>query len=127
MQFCFCLLSCLMILYGLLTVHNINRSNRNHLAILRFRSSERQLSRMLIFQVSSHIILSLPFSVVFFMAMIPTPFKSAMMYVFLFIIFKIPFYIDFITPFFLYRRELIALFNKILGICRHVAIYPMGA
>jgi len=122
----------LMIFFGLLTIHNINQSKRNHIVVFRNRRSERQLTRMLIVQVSTHILLSLPFCVVFFMAILPIEFDSTIMYSFLFTIFKIPFYIDFITPFFLYilsaqlyRTELILLFKKIFRIHRDVAIHPI--
>lgn len=111
----------LMIAFGLLTIHNATRFNREHAAPVGYRPNERQLTRVLIIQVLTHIILSLPFCVIFFMTLIPLAFKSTVMFFFLFIIFKIPLYITFITPFFLYiltaqlyRSELIALVKIIL-------------
>jgi len=122
----------LMILFGLLTIHNTNQFRRNHLIAFRYRPNERQLTRMLIVQVSTHILLSLPFSVLFFMLIIPISFKSTIMFYFLFVIFKIPFYIAFITPFFLYilsarlyRHEFILLLKKICRIHRNGIIHPM--
>ncbi len=122
----------LMILFGFLTIHNTNHFNRNHFAAVRYRPSDRQLARMLIVQVLTHILLNLPFCVLFFMTIIPMPFKSTILFYFLFIIFKIPFYITFITPFFLYilsaqlyRAEFILLLKKISPIHRNRIIYPM--
>lgn len=113
----------LMIVFGLLTIHNATRFNREHAANVGYRPSERQLTRMLIIQVFTHIFLSLPFCVIFFMTIIPLEFKSTIMFFFLFIIFKIPLYVTFITPFFLYiltaqlyRSELIAIVKQIFGI-----------
>lgn len=110
----------LMIIFGLLTIHNTNNFTRNHLIVLRARPNERQLTRMLIVQVSTHVLLSLPFCIIFFITILPVEFKSTLMFYFLFIIFKIPFYITFITPFFLYilsaklyRAEFILLVKKI--------------
>jgi hypothetical protein len=122
----------LMILFGLLTINNANQFGRQNLAVYRYRPSERQLTRMLIVQVASHILLSLPFCVIFFITIIPITFKSTIMFYFLFIIFKIPFYIPFIIQFFLYilsaqiyRNEFIFLLNKIFRIRRNGIIHPM--
>lgn len=121
----------LMIIFGLLTIHNATRFNREHAAAVGYRPSERQLTRMLIIQVLTHIILSLPFCVIFFMTIIPLEFKSTIMFFFLFLIFKIPLYITFITPFFLYiltaqlyRSELILLVKKIFRIRANI-VQPM--
>ena len=117
----------LMIVFGLLTIHNATRFNRRHAVHAGHRPSERQLTRMLIVQVLTHILLSLPFCVIFFMTIIPLAFKSTIMFFFLFIIFKIPLYVTFITPFFLYiltaqlyRNELIFLVKAVLGIPMNV-------
>jgi hypothetical protein len=121
-----------MIIFGLLTIHNTKQVRRNHLIALRYHPSERQLTRMLIVQVSTHILLNLPFCIIFFMTIIPISFKSTAMFYFLFIIIKIPFYITFITPFFLYilsaqiyRNEFILLLKKIVRIRRNVIIHPI--
>jgi hypothetical protein len=87
-----------MIVFGLLTICNVRNLNKNHQANVHYRPSERQLTGMLIVQVLSHIILSLPFATVFFMTRIPIAFTSTIMFYFLFTVSKIPFYIDFINP-----------------------------
>ena len=122
----------LMIIFGLLTIHNTNNFTQNHLITLHYRRNERQLTRMLIVQVSTHVVLSLPFCVLFFMTIIPIEFTSTIMFYFLLILFKIPFYITFITPFFLYilsaklyRTEFILLLKKIIQIHRNRIIHPM--
>ncbi|CAF1400291.1 unnamed protein product [Adineta steineri] len=121
----------LMMLFGFLTIYNIYKSNRNLAVAIRYRPSERQLSRMLIIQVLTQIILNLPFCVVFFALILPPTFQSTIMFYFLYVIFKIPFYMTFITPFFLYilsaqvyRDEFIRLLKKIFRIHGERAIHP---
>ncbi|CAF4203313.1 unnamed protein product, partial [Adineta steineri] len=123
----------LMILFGFLTIYNIHKSNQNHGMAIRYRPSEGQLARMLIVQVSSQIILSLPFVTILFMTILPISFSFTIMFYFLFIIFKIPFYITFITPFFLYilsapvyRDELIQIMKKLFRIQTQAAVHPVA-
>jgi hypothetical protein len=123
----------LMILFGFLTIHNTKKLGRNHLVVFRYRRSERQLARMLIVQVFIHIILSLPFLVLFFMSILPISLRSTIIFNFLFVIFKIPIILTFITPFFLYilsakmyRDEFFTILKKVFRIRRNIAIHPMA-
>lgn len=121
-----------MIVFGLLTIKNTDYTHRLNIVALRYRRNERQLTRMLIVQVSTHIFLSIPFCVMFFMSILPITFKSSLMFYFLFIIFKIPLYVTFVTPFFLYiltgqlyRTEFILLLKRIVRTRTNVAIHPI--
>ncbi|CAF1462666.1 unnamed protein product [Adineta steineri] len=122
----------LMLVFGLLTIYNTKKLNRNRIVVFRYRRTERQLARMLIVQVLSHVILNLPFLIMFLMLLISITFPSNIIFYFLYLLFKILFYMAFITPFFLYilsaqlyRAELILLLKKTFRIYNRIAIRPM--
>ncbi|CAF1498659.1 unnamed protein product [Adineta steineri] len=119
-------------IFGLLTIYNTKKLNRNRIVVFRYRRTERQLARMLIVQVLSHVILNLPFLIMFLMLLISITFPSNIIFYFLYLLFKILFYMAFITPFFLYilsaqlyRAELILLLKKTFRIYNRIAIRPM--
>lgn len=110
-----------MILFGFLTIYNIKQVRFLPVRISRYRRTEGQLSRMLFLQVGTHIILILPFCVIFSMLILPLPIQQTENFQFAYIICKIPFYFTVTTSFFLYvlsarvyRDELIQLVEKIM-------------
>lgn len=107
-----------MMIFGLLTIKNIRNTRLGIDRISRYRRTEGQLSRMLLLQVGTHILLTLPFCCLFFTLILPVPFRSTAMFVPTLILTKIPFYFSFTTAFFLYilsghvyRNELYILFK----------------
>lgn len=123
----------LMILFGFLTIYNTQQPIRHRVVVIHRRPNEKQLVRMLLVQVSSHLVLNLPFCIVYFMLILPIEFRSTVMFYFLYVIFKIPFQINFITPFFLYilsakvyRTELIRLMKQILRIRNGRTVHPIN-
>lgn len=109
-----------MIIFGCLTIYNTKRTRLIPLRISRYRRTEGQLSRMLLLQVGTHILLILPFCVTFFMLILPIEERFTINFGFAYVVCKIPFYLTVTTAFFLYvlsarvyREELIRLFKKI--------------
>ena len=109
-----------MIVFGFLTIKNANPLHLIRNRTSHFRRTQCQLSRMLLLQVGTHIILSLPFCIGFFIFILPIPLRFSLEFYYIFIISKLPLYLSFITPFFLYilsaqvyRAELIRLVKKI--------------
>ena len=109
-----------MIFFGFLTIYNTKQVRVIPAGILRYRRTEGQLSRMLLLQVGTHVILILPFCIIFFMLILPISMISTINFEFAYIVCKIPFYLSVTTAFFLYvlsarvyRDELLRLCNKI--------------
>ena len=120
-----------MIFFGFLTIYNTKQLRFfTPVRISRYRRTERQLSRMLLLQVATHSILTLPFCITFFMLILPSPIRFTIKFAFAYVICKIPFYLTVTTAFFLYvlsgrvyRYELIRLYNKVFQFRR--AIHPI--
>ena len=115
----------LMILFGLLTIKNIQTTRLNLERISHHRRTESQLSRMLFLQVGVHFILVLPFCTMFFMIILPITLRTTVEFYYVYVICKLPFYLTFTTAFFLYiisaqvyRKEFLRLFRKFLPIRR---------
>lgn len=106
----------LMTLFGLLTIHNTKQLRVIPVAASHYNRTERQLARMLFLQVSSHIFLTLPTSVIYLVSALPNTIQTTTIFSFLSTIFQLLFYCSYVTPFFLYllsgriyRKELIRL------------------
>jgi len=119
-----------MILFGCLTIYNTKQIRFIPARISRYRRTEGQLSRMLLLQVGTHIVLILPFCTTFFMLILPIPVEFSTSFVFAFTICKLPFYLTVTTAFFLYvlsarvyRDELIRLYKRIFQ--NHRIIHPI--
>lgn len=109
----------LLILFGFLTIYNTTKIGLNRIGISRHRRTEKELAQMLIVQVSAHVLFSGPFCIIFLMLVIPIEFRSTLKFYVIYILCKIPFYLTFLSPFFLYiltakiyREQLIRLFKK---------------
>ncbi|CAF2114253.1 unnamed protein product [Rotaria magnacalcarata] len=112
----------MMIVFDLLTIDNVNQLQIIP-AVAIHRRTEIQLMRMLLLQLVVHLILILPFCSVFLILSLPIEIRFTSLFDFLFIIFQLPFYLSFVTPFFIYilsgliyRNELI----RLLRITFHV-------
>lgn len=108
--------------FGLLTIHNIHKVPTLTGRTTRFRRTEAQLTRMLLFQVGTHFILTLPFCIIFSMFVLPTSIRFSPGFYPAFVITKLPFYVSFTTAFFLYtlsaqiyRNELVRIFKNLLS------------
>ena len=94
-----------MICFGLLTIKNTKQLPVYLGRISRYRRTESQLSRMLLVQVGTQILLTLPFCVVFFILVILTSLQSSADFSAVLVIAKLPFYLTFTTAFFLYTMS----------------------
>lgn len=119
-----------MVFFGVLTIKHTNQLRINLHRISLYRRTERQLSRMLFFQVGTHIILALPFCITFFMLVLPISLRFTLDFDYIYILSKLPFYLTFTTAFFLYilsgqvyRNELIRLFKKLFPVRRVTPIH----
>jgi hypothetical protein len=122
----------LIIFFGFLTIYNTKQLRLLPVRISRYRRTEYQLSRMLILQVGTHVILTLPFCIAFFMLILPISLRFTIKFASAYVICKLPFYLSTTTAFFLYilsarvyRDELIRLYNTIFQLRR--AIHPIGS
>ena len=101
-----------MLVFGCLTIYNTKQARSIPVRTSRYRRTESQLSRILFLQIATHIILTIPFCIIFFLMILPISAQYT-------IICKIPFYLTTTTTFFLYllsarvyRLELLRLFNR---------------
>ena len=115
----------LMILFGVMTIHNTKRVRVVPLAVSRFNRTEHQLVRMLFLQVSVHILLTLPTSVGYLMSTLSNTFRYSSTFSFIFTMLLWAHHCSYGTPFFLYllfgriyREELIRLLYRALRIRR---------
>jgi hypothetical protein len=122
-----------MLLFGLLTIHNTNGLRIYPTMVLRYRRTEGQLSRMLLLQVGTHIILTLPFCIVFLILILPVSFRFTLHFINIYTICKLPFYLSFTTAFFLYtlsarvyRKELVRLYKKIFRVRRVTNVHMIS-
>ena len=119
--FILCIITpCLMALFGLLTICNVQKARIAPTVISRDRRTGNQLVRMLLLQVGTHIILILPSSVTYLMYVLPNNIKYKPDFPAATLFSMLPLHLSYIIPFFLYvisarlyRRELIQLFNRI--------------
>jgi hypothetical protein len=130
-----------MILFGFLTIYHRTQVRIAPVRTPLYRRTEGQLSRMLLLQVGTHIILILPFCITFFMLILPLSIQFSTNFTFAYVVCKLPFYTTVTTAFFLYvlsariyRNELIRLCKKIFPLHRQVhpirnqnIVVPMNA
>lgn len=92
----------LLLIFGFLTIENTRKLMFMRRRLSVHRRTEKQLSKMLIVQVLTHLILVLPFCTMFLMLIIPIEFRLTFRFYIIYTLTKIPFYLTFISPFFLY-------------------------
>jgi hypothetical protein len=110
----------LMILFGLLTIYNTQQIRV--VPIAQNRRTEAQLARMLLLQVGSHVLLTLPLCILYLMSVIPSSFQATSSFYFAITILMLPFHLSYTTGCVLYilsarvyRLEFIRLFRKMTG------------
>jgi hypothetical protein len=122
----------LMTIFGLLTISNIHQyavRTGPQTVYMRGRRTERQLARMLLLQISVHLILSLPFGVIYSMnsfdTSTETPNILAVRYIFVTwdqCAYFMSFFLYVISGS-IYRKELLRILKLIR--CRNRTIHPM--
>jgi hypothetical protein len=118
-----------------MTIRNLQQTNVVAVAVSRFNRTEHQLARMLFFQVTVHILLTLPSSITYLISALPNTIRTTSTFSFASIITQLIFSCSYATPFFLYllsgrlyRKELFQLIYKIFRIrCRNHQIGPSEA
>lgn len=110
---------CLMALFGLLTIYNINKARIAPAENSRHRRTGNQLIRMLLLQVGAHIVLNLPSSVAYLILAFPNDIRYRLDFAAAVIFCLLPLHVSYTTAFFLYvisaqvyRKELLRLFNR---------------
>lgn len=124
---------CLMLIFGLMTVHNTKRSRAIPVLGARHRRTERQLTHMLFFQVGTHIVLTSPLTVTYMMILLPTAYQATQQFYAVYSICYIPFYAAYGTAFIvyvlsgrIYRKELIRLLSNVMRRWRGNRIEPVN-
>ncbi|CAF4564063.1 unnamed protein product [Rotaria sp. Silwood2] len=110
----------LMIIFGFLTISNIRRKSMNLIYLtksMRRRRTERQLTRMLLLQVGIHLILILPFGIIYCMNVLKPSTRTSNILAVRYILLMWQ-QLDYFVSFFLYflsgrvyREQLIYLFK----------------
>lgn len=121
----------LMVIFGGMTIYNVTRVQVVPAMNRRFRRTENQLVRMLLLQVGTHIVLSLPTCILYLIAVLPNSLKFTLEFAFAYKICQLLFYSSVDSAFILYflssgvyRKECIRLMYKILRIHRENQVYP---
>lgn len=122
----------LMTLFGLLTIHNTQHLSIVPTVIGRRRRTENQLLRMLLLQVGTHIVFTMPISVVSILSLFPGVLQPVSFFLSLTVLFRIPLHLTYATASLLYfssaqlyRRELLRLVRKTRQTCRKPQIHPV--
>ncbi|CAF3965475.1 unnamed protein product [Rotaria sp. Silwood2] len=113
----------LMTIFGVMTIQNSNRSRVMQVTTSRHNRTEHQLVRMLLLQVSAHVLLTLPASVTYLMSALLNRIQITSTFFFISTICQLLFDSSYVTSFFLYllsgriyRKELIRLIYKIFKV-----------
>ncbi len=109
-----------MMLFGCLTISNTKQARLIVNRTSRYRRTEGQLSRMLLLQVGTHIILTLPFCIIFFMLILPIPVRFSINFELAYVICKLPFYLTVTTAFFLYVLSARVYRNELIRLCKKI-------
>ncbi|CAF2913586.1 unnamed protein product [Rotaria sp. Silwood2] len=92
----------LMIIFGLLTIYNAKQVGDGRVFASRYRRTERQLVIMLLAQVGSHILLTLPVSITYSMLVLPTGYKATRFIYFAYSVFSLLWHLSYVSAFPLY-------------------------
>lgn len=111
----------LMMIFGLMTIQNSTQAHLIRVVTSRYYRTEHQLARMLLLQVSVHILLTLPSSVTYLLSTLPNNIQTTSTFSIVSIIFQLFFNCSYVTSFFLYllsghiyRKELIRLIHIVV-------------
>ena len=122
----------LMALFGLLTICNAKQAAGGRILTSRHRRTERQLVAMLLVQVGTHILLSLPVAILYPMIVLPTAYKATRLVFFAYSMATFPLHLSYATAFPLYflsariyRKEFLRLFKRLMRHTGSNQIIPM--
>jgi hypothetical protein len=90
-----------MALFGIMTIYNTKRVRVIPTAVSRHRRTENQLAGMLLLQVGTYIVLTIPTSVTYLMLVFPNPIQTTSAFYFARITSRLFLYFSFATPFLL--------------------------
>ena len=123
---------CLMAFFGLFTIHNTQHLTIVPTVIGRRRRTENQLIRILLLQVGTHILFTMPISVVSILSLFPAVLQPTSFFLSLTIIFRIPLHLSYciasilyFSSAHLYRRELSRLLRKAQRSCQKTQVNPV--
>jgi hypothetical protein len=121
----------LMALFGIRTIYNTKRVGVISTVMSRYRRTENQLAGMLLLQVGTYIVLTIPISVIYLILVFPNTIRTTSAFYFARITSQLFLYFFFATPFFLYlvsartyRKELVQLLYRILRLRDANQIHP---
>jgi hypothetical protein len=110
----------LITLFGLMTIWNAKRLGNGRVLAIRHRRTERQLFIMLLVQVSSYIVLTLPACIIYPMLVLPTGYRPTRAVSFAWSVVSLPFYLSYASAFPLYvvtasiyRQEFLLLIREL--------------
>ena len=110
----------LMIFFGLLTIFNTQQRVNGRVLASQNRRTERQLLVMLLIQVGTHILLTLPVCVIYILLVLPTGYEATRFTYFAYSAFSLPWHLSYASAFPLYflsariyRQEFVRLMKKI--------------
>jgi hypothetical protein len=92
----------LMAIFGIMTIYNTKQVHVIPTAVSHHRRTENQLAGMLLLQVSTYIVLTMPTSVTYLMLVFPNTIQTISAFYFARTISQLFLYLSFATPFFLY-------------------------
>jgi hypothetical protein len=120
-----------MAIFGIMTIYNTKQVRVIPTAVSRHRRTENQLAVMLLLQVGTYIVLTIPTSVTYLMLVFPNTIQTTSAFYFARITSQLFLYFSFATPFLLYlisartyRKELVLVLYKILRFRGANEIYP---
>jgi hypothetical protein len=122
---------CLMTTFGLMTIYNVKRVRVIPTVMSHHRRTENQLIRMLLLQVSTQIILAVPTCITYLILVMPNTISTTPVFYFARMMSQLLLHLSYATAFFLYiisarmyRKELIMLVYKTLGLRGGTQVYP---
>ncbi|CAF2778908.1 unnamed protein product [Rotaria sp. Silwood2] len=125
-----CLAPILMLVFGCMTIYNVQLQQMVTLILSSNRRTETQLARMLLVQVGVQILLNLPLCAVGLLLSFPSIYQPTASFYSIYFICRVIFHISYATPFFLYflsarmfRKELTELIFKSLPWQNHNRVH----
>jgi uncharacterized membrane protein YidH (DUF202 family) len=120
---------CLMGFFGGMTICNMKHVRLLPRVAAHYRRTENQLVRMLLLQVGTYIILTLPLSIAYLILVLPNSIKVTSSFQFAYLICQLVYYLFYVTGFVLYflsgdiyRKECIRLIYNILRIYHEIRV-----
>jgi hypothetical protein len=92
----------LMILFGLMTIYNVRKVGYSRILASRNRRTDRQLVIMLLVQVGTHVLLTLPISIIYSLLVLSKQYKATRVIYFVYSVFNLPLHLSYTSAFPLY-------------------------